>query len=153
MTCRCSSIKYQGRTAVTPQHNTYIMHGTQCYSERPVYVLTNPTVATTRKRKITWPSCRAPPARFRLTMPIRTNRHKSTRASTVSSPNLLRVFVTTFPAAEKTRSDATDEAGIAKYLKISWRIQQGLGTQTVAGTNTSSSRRPRCSRHRRRCRC
>ena len=34
----------------------------------------------------------------------------------MSSPNLLRFFVTTFPAAKKTRSDAADEAGIAKYL-------------------------------------
>ena len=38
---------------------------------------------------------------------------KNRRASTVSSPNLLRFFVTTFPAAKKTRSDAADEAGIA----------------------------------------
>ena len=41
---------------------------------------------------------------------------KNARASTVSSPNLLRFFVTTFPAAKKTRSDAADEAGIAKYF-------------------------------------
>ena len=41
---------------------------------------------------------------------------KNTRASTVFSPNLMRFFVTTFPAAEKTRSDAADEAGIAKYF-------------------------------------
>ena len=41
---------------------------------------------------------------------------KNTRASTVSSPNLLRFFVTTFAAAKKTRSDAADEAGIAKYV-------------------------------------
>ena len=41
---------------------------------------------------------------------------KNTRASTVPSPNLLRFFVTTFPAAKKTRSYAADEAGIAKYL-------------------------------------
>ena len=41
---------------------------------------------------------------------------KNTKASTVISPNLLRFFVTTVPAAKKTRSDAADEAGIAKYF-------------------------------------
>ena len=41
---------------------------------------------------------------------------KNTRASTVSSPNLVRFCVTAFPAAEKTRSDAADEAEIAKYF-------------------------------------
>ena len=40
---------------------------------------------------------------------------KNTRALTVSSPNLLPFFVT-FQAAKKTRSDAADEAGIAKYF-------------------------------------
>ena len=38
------------------------------------------------------------------------------RASTVSFLNFLRFFVTTFPASEKTRPDAADEAGIAKYF-------------------------------------
>ena len=93
-----------------------IYNAAQCYSERLVYVLTNSTVAATRKSKITCPSCRTPRARFRLTMPIRANRPKNTRASTVSSPNLLRFFVTTFPAAKKMRSDAADEAEIAKYF-------------------------------------
>ena len=41
---------------------------------------------------------------------------KSTRASTVSSPNLLRFSFTTFPADKKTRADAAALARIDKYI-------------------------------------
>ena len=58
-------------------HNTSaqnVYNATQFCSEKHVYVPTNPTVAAPRITKIKCASFRAPPARFRLTMPIRANR-------------------------------------------------------------------------------
>ena len=49
-------------------------NATQRYSEQLVYVFINPTVAATRKTKNYYPSCRAPPARFGVTLSNLANR-------------------------------------------------------------------------------
>ena len=95
----CSLIKTQCRKL---EQNVY--NATQCYSEKLVYVRTHEPNRRHTKNKnylsfLPSASCEIPLDHANPCEPS-----KNTRASTVSSPNLLRVFVTTLPAAKKTRS-------------------------------------------------
>ena len=68
--------KYQGATAATAQHKVYIMQHNATRNNLYTYSRTQLSPQH-EKQKNTCPSCRAPPARFRLTMPIRANRSKT----------------------------------------------------------------------------